>query len=276
MSPVPARHELLFLVLGSGVLAALVWVKGMHGLTISAVCGMVAYVVFLWRTQSGDRMRLVGSYLVAWAFYASSSTLVEVLGIPLRHRELLEADAAMFGSSPAISWQGRLASWANEGLSFGYLSYHLYLHWVLLDALWRDPSWRSQISAPLFTAFGLGFVGYLLYPAAPPAAAFPDLFSEPLKGGLLTAWNQQINSMMAARYDAFPSLHVLITLTLLAWDWAHFRARFWAMLAPSALMMLATLALRLHYAVDLLASLLLFLILQICYVRPVPRRSLGS
>lgn len=275
MRQAPAWHELLFLVLGTGVLVALMLTKAPQGLTISVACGLAAYAILLWRTQSGDRLRLLGSYGVAWAFYAGSSTVVEALGVPLRHQELLAADAALFGQSPALAWQGRLAPWANDGLSAGYLSYHLYLHWALLDALWRDATWRRQISAPLFAAFGLGFVGYLLYPAAPPAVAFPELFSEPVKGGLFTVWNQQINTAMAARYDAFPSLHALITLTLLAWDWAHFRARFWAMLVPSALMLAATLALRLHYAVDLLASLLLFPILLLCHARPASRRSLG-
>ncbi|HAL72082.1 MAG TPA: phosphatidic acid phosphatase [Verrucomicrobiales bacterium] len=275
MRSVLAWHELLFLVLGTGVLTALALTKGLPGLTISIACGLAAYAVLLGRTQGGDWLRLLGSYGVAWAFYAGASRVVEALGVPLRHQELLAADAALFGQSPALAWQGRLSAWENDGLSAAYLSYHLYLHWALLDALWRDTSWRRQISAYLFAAFGLGFVGYLLYPAAPPYVAFPELFPEPVKGGLLTVWNQQINTTMAARYDAFPSLHVLITLTLLSWDWAHFRTRFWAMLVPSVLMLVATLALRLHYAVDLLASLLLFLILLLCHARPATRRSLG-
>ena len=67
---------------------------------------------------------------------------------------------------------------------------------------------------------------------------------------------------MAAKYDAFPSLHVLMTLVLLGVDWHHWRWRFWIMLPFTLLMVAATLALRLHYAVDLVAgSVLGFLVI---------------
>ena len=72
---------------------------------------------------------------------------------------------------------------------------------------------------------------------------------------------------MAARYDSFPSLHVLITLMLLGWDWRRFRGRFWIMLIPSMVMIASTVALRLHYTVDLLASGMLFVGLHAFFER---------
>lgn len=271
-----AWHERLFLLLGSGIALASAVKPGSVSLTASVLFIVLVYGIMLALTRRGGRVRLLGNYLAAWAFYAGSSHVVTSLGIPLRHHELLAMDVFLFGQSPALSWQGVCRPWMYEVLSLGYLSYHVYLHWALLDTLWRDESWRSQISTRLFTAFAVGFTGYLLAPAAPPAAAFPELFHLPLQGGFLTGWNEQVNATLAAKYDAFPSLHVLITLTLLAWDWSRFRKRFWIMLIPSLLMLAATLVLRLHYAVDLLASLALFLIIHICHVRPSPRRSMGS
>ena len=123
------------------------------------------------------------------------------------------------------------------------------------------------MSRRLFLAFGFGFVGYLTFPAAPPAQAFPELLDQALAGGSITAWNASLNAAMAARYDAFPSLHLLITLMLLSWDLRHFRIRFWIMIFPSILMAVATLALRLHYGVDLIAALLLFAFLHVFFER---------
>lgn len=252
-------HERLYLGLGLAVSVALVGMHGWQPLTFAAAMLTLAYAVLLWNVKRGGRLWLLTAYIATWALYAGSSLLVEALDVRQRHLELWVADVFLFGRSPVRAMDGVLPAWALDVLSLGYLSYHVYLHWALLDALLaRSNAWRLQLGQRLFTAFALGFVGYLLWPAAPPGAAFPDIFTAPLEGGALTRWNAQINTALAARYDAFPSLHALVTLTLLAWDWGAFRTRFWIMLVPSLLMLAATLALRLHYAVDLLAAAVLF------------------
>ncbi|WP_395737053.1 phosphatase PAP2 family protein [Prosthecobacter sp.] len=257
----------MYLAIG-GALAVALACQG-HGWTgllfrvFALTCG---YAVLLCLSKMGGRVRLLGAYVVTWALYAGSSLLVETLVVPVRHHELLAADRALFGESPVLALRCVLNSGSNDLLSLGYMSYHVYLHWALLQVVVTNRH-GMLFGARLFTSFAVGFLGYLLYPAAPPATAFPELFTTPLTGGALTHWNDQINSAMASRYDAFPSLHVLITLTLLAWDWSCFRLRFWLMLVPSLLMLVATLALRLHYAVDLLVAVLLFLMLHLAYGR---------
>ncbi len=259
-------HERLYLSLGVALSVALACVNGWHPLLLEAAGLTCAYALLVCRAEAGGRMRLLGAYVVTWALYASSSVLVEALAVPLRHHELLAADVALFGESPVLALRGVMSPGLNDLLSLGYMSYHVYLHWALLQVVISNK--QGVLFGPrLFTAFAIGFCGYLLYPAAPPLTAFPELFETPLAGGLLTHWNESLNSAMASRYDAFPSLHALITLTLLAWDWRFFRLRFWIMLTPSLLMLAATLALRLHYAVDLLVAGLLFLVLQFIYVR---------
>lgn len=260
-------HERLYLVIGAALAVALACQgRGWTSLLFQVFALTCGYAMLLRLTEAGGRARLLGAYAATWALYAGSSVLVETLVVPLRHRELLAADAFLFGKPPVLALSGVMSSWVNDLLSLGYMSYHVYLHWALLQVVISNKN-GMLFSARLFTAFAVGFLGYLLYPAAPPLTAFPDLFPMPLVGGLLTHWNESINTAMASRYDAFPSLHALITLTLLAWDWRFFRPRFWIMLTPSLLMLAATLALRLHYAVDLLVAGLLFLVLQLLYAR---------
>lgn len=253
-------HEALFLVIGLSLgLQSVFAGRVLSGVVWGFIGG---YGGILWLTAPGDKLRLLSAYGVAWALYAGSSVLVEKLGIPLRHRELLAADSLLHRP-----WTGSLPAWANDFFSAGYLSYHLYLHWACIDALLRDHSWRLRFSRRIFTAFGIGFIGYFTLPAASPAQAFPKLFPQAIAGGLITAWNDGINAAMAARYDSFPSLHILITLMLLGWDWRYFRGRFWIMLIPSMLMIAATVVLRLHYTVDLLASGILFVGLHAFFER---------
>lgn len=265
-------HEWLYLRLGCAIVLALIFVGDDGHLLLAATALTCAYAAVQRMGEPGGRVRLIGAYVVTWALYAGSSALVEALGVPLRHHELMAADAALFGVSPVLALSGKASPWMNDLLSLGYMSYHVYLHWALLQVVISNKN-GALFGARLFTAFAVGFLGYLLYPAAPPLTAFPELFPALVVGGMLTHWNESINASMASRYDAFPSLHVLITLTLLAWDWDCFRLRFWIMLGPSLLMLVATLALRLHYVVDLLVAALLFFMLQFAYGRNPLRHS---
>lgn len=260
-------YEALYLAIGVGVVIASPLRNGGWETTLVAALATAAYAIFLAYSRVGSVARVVGAYLATWMLYSGSSLLVENLHLIVRSGELLRADEWLFGQSPAMALQGHLSILAVELLAIGYMSYHVYLHWVLIDALLRDDAWRAALSARIFLAFGIGFLGYLTFPASSPATAFPGLFREPLAGGLFASGNAAINATVAARFDAFPSLHTLITLIILQWDWTHWRTRFWIMLGPSLLMLAATLALRLHYAVDLIASAAVFVILMIFHAR---------
>jgi membrane-associated phospholipid phosphatase len=159
-------------------------------------------------------------------------------------------------------WQGRLAPWIGDALSAAYLSYQVYVHWAFISAWFLSTPQRMQFARGVFTTFAVGFTCYFLLPAETPQVAFPQIFDAPQQGGLIMTLNEMLNSRMAARYDAFPSMHVLVTMTLLAWDWGHYRVRFWIMLLPAVLMAVGTLYLRLHYLTDLMASAALFIALQ--------------
>ncbi len=257
-----------------GLLAAVVTVSllaevGLSPLTIVALCINLLLNVTLLVSAPGSRMRLVMGYLVVLVAYSGSSLLVEALQVPPRSPALLSIDRFMLGETPAVSLSSFQSAWLGECLTAGYLSYLPYLHWALISAFFATPENRERWTHEVFGAFTLGLLGYLLWPASSPNVAFPELFSAPVAGGVITHFNNELNATASARYDAFPSLHLLITLTLLRHDWRSMRWRFWLMVVPSLVMLVATLALRLHYAADLLASALLFTALCL-YWRSLP------
>ena len=246
--------ELLFASLGGCVVLALFWRCGSDRMAWAAAGLWVAYCVGVIRTHPGDRIRLLVNYLAVWVFYGGSSLAIDALGVPRHEEQLLRWDRALFGESPAVAWQGITPGWINDLLSAGYLSYHLYLHGVLAESLWKPVDWRMAYGRAIFTAFGVGFVGYFVFPAGDPRVVFPELLVSPVEGGHLTQLNHWIVRNFAARYDAFPSLHVLVTSVLLACDWRWKRARVWCMMIPTLGMVASTLLLQLHFAVDLLAG----------------------
>lgn len=251
-------HEWSLGALGVGVTLSLIARAGLCVETVASLAVILAYAIALLGTAPDSRLRLVANYGIVWAGYAGSSPVIEALHLPLHSAQLLIADRWLLGETPSIAMSAFHQRWIGEVLSLGYLSYQAYLHWALIDAGFKPPAYRVKLSRRVFTAFAVGFAGYYLFPAASPYRAYAGLYDGAIAGGWLTRFNETLNASMGARYDAFPSLHVLITLTLLAFDWRCNRSRFWIMLAPSLLMAVGTLALRLHYGVDLVASLALF------------------
>ncbi|RBP48005.1 PAP2 superfamily protein [Roseimicrobium gellanilyticum] len=259
-------HEALFLALGLILLLALTVHCGVaRDSTLVAAAATAGYASVLFLSQKGSRTRLLACAMVTWLLYVGSSDIIEALQLPVHSAQILAWDTWLLGGTPSVSWQGALSPWMVGVLSAAYLSYQVYVHWAFLSAWRLSTAERMEFTRCVFTTFVVGFSGYFLFPAATPAAAFPELFAAPLGGGAVTAFNEMLNGSIAARYDAFPSMHVLATATLLAWDFRFYRARFWVMLLPALLMAVGTLYLRLHYFADLLASGMLFVVLQWCF-----------
>lgn len=246
--------EQLFAGLGAVVVLGLLGRSGLSRTALVATGLWTVYVCGVVRTTPASRWRLLINYIAICAFYGGSSFAIEALRLPLHQEQLLAADRALFGETPGVAWQGAAPGWLNDLLSAAYLSYHVYLHWVLAEVLWKSDERRAAYSRVLFTAFGVGFIGYFVFPAGDPRVAFPELYADPVAGGWLTQLTRWIVGNLAAKYDAFPSVHILVTTVMLAADWRWNRTRWWCMLGPSLLMVASTVLLRLHFAVDLLAG----------------------
>lgn len=197
------------------------------------------------------RLQIALAYAYALAFYTAVEWLVPALGRSPLDAQLLGIDRALFGETPAALIDPR--PWLTDVLSGCYGSYHLYLHGALIWAAVRVRD-AHRLTRPVFLAFALGMAGYLLVPATGPSIASATLFAQPLQGGWLFEANRAFIARGTSLYDVFPSLHVLITLVLLAHDWRHLRARFWIALLPALGLMASTIYLRYHYAIDCLAA----------------------
>ena len=93
----------------------------------------------------------------------------------------------------------------------------------------RDLPRFRQCFAGLFTVYALGFIGYTFLPAGGPHRYLE--FAHPLTGGWITWTAKPILDDASNAVDAFPSIHVAVSLYLLVFDRWYYRRRFWRMLA---------------------------------------------
>lgn len=250
------RPEILFALLGLLTAGALAF-QSIHAWPACLVALAVSiYLLAVFVTRPRGPARLLTHYTFTVCFYCASSWLTDELRSPIQSRLLLTWDRRLLGETPSV-WLEQISSPAlTDVMSLFYFTYLVYLNWTMFHALFQSGHFRFCLEG-VFPAFALGFAGYLLLPGQSPGRAFPELYTTPLHGGALTQVNDWIVAHAGADYDVFPSLHILVTLTLLVFDWHNYRRRFWIMIGPAALLMCSTLYLRFHYAVDLLAALLL-------------------
>jgi hypothetical protein len=260
-------HEWAFFCLGSCTFLVTWWRSGsLSGIPLEAGLATALYgCVVAGLRKANDawqKIRLLASYgFLVW-FYFSVARLAPAVGAPVQDEALYALDRALFRETPAVYLQSLIMPWLTDLLSACYLSFHVYLQLAVLHLLWRRLDAAVRLSIYLFTSYAIGFCGYLLVPAMGPWKAFPQLFSIPLAGGVMTQLNAWVVAQGSSVYDVFPSLHVLVTFVLLDHDWREVRSRFWVMLVPTLGLVVATIYLRYHYAVDLLAGGALFLILR--------------
>jgi hypothetical protein len=167
---------------------------------------------------------------------------------------LAALDRALLGG-PAAGLLGPVSPRALDGWSAVYAGYLPYLYLsILVASVARPRRERRAVLAGLALLYAASYVGYLLLPAHGPlvaeAAALP-----PLAGGAVHRAIVVATAATGGVHGAFPSLHVGATVYLALFDWRRGRRLRALAYAPLVLLLVpATLVLRYHYGVDLLAG----------------------
>jgi len=208
----------------------------------------------------------------------------------LSHDDLFAAaDRAIFGFQPSIEFSKAFGSlpWFNE-LMFG--SYFFYF--VILTAtpwiawlMGRKAEARRQVYV-FTTVYLLVDLFYVFFRVQGPKYWFPELHAawyDGFSGGVFVAFFQRLFATTTLSGAAFPSTHVMLTFLTLGFARRLDKRLFAAYLPLAALIVLSTVYIYAHYAVDALggAAFALFLPRVAERVRPgleglCRRRSLAA
>jgi hypothetical protein len=143
-----------------------------------------------------------------------------------------------------------------ELLHFCYWFYFLATL-ILGGVLYARQEWVKlrEYLAVVLTGLFISYFGYYLVPAIG-----PHHFFHPRPGVLdgIFAGSHLHQAILAAEWrmpDAFPSGHALLSMIVMVMAWRLHRPTFKVVVVPSLGCVVATMALRYHYIVDVLASL---------------------
>lgn len=187
---------------------------------------------------------------------------------------LISADRWLCGTDPTVWLQPFAFPALTEVLQIAYASFYAIpivvgaeLYARRSDALYRQ--WVFVCGLGFF----LSYAGYLALPAIGPRFTLHDItaldrelpglwLTSALRaaineGGLVPGGVTNAIAAAGTARDAFPSGHAMMTLVAMWWSWRHRLRLRRALSVIGVLLILATVYLRYHYVVDVLAGALL-------------------
>ena len=200
--------------------------------------------------------------------YKEMATLIPAVwdfaaGHPDADPWLASLDYRIWGANPTV-WIERFHTPALT--EFLQLIYTLFIPAVLLVAfiLWRQRRYADFQYYGFLIALGflVSYLGYLVLPARGPRFLLKSAQHFPLSGLWLFEHLQSgLDRLESAHYDCFPSGHTELTLLAFWGSRLLSKSLFLLYFAYTPLLIFATVYLRYHYTVDLLAGMLVALLL---------------
>ena len=207
--------------------------------------------------QGSERLRLLWYAILINIVYARLGTTMHLIGYRSWDSTLLHWDERCFGHTPAQSLIAFNQPWLTECLSICYLLFFFAVLALFVIAVWQGANGGIALFRGLISLYAIGFLGYTFMPAAGPHIAWPEMFPAWQDMHFFSRFNANLVAQGSNHVDVFPSLHSAITLFFLGYWWRQQRLVFWCCLLPACGLFLATLYLRYHYGIDVIAGILL-------------------
>jgi membrane-associated phospholipid phosphatase len=236
--------------------------SGWHLLAHLAAAALIVYQVkrpnvTTWIFRNWYPLPFVGSC------YKEMAVLIHAIRTTDAERLLADLDYRIWHAYPSL-WLERI--YAPPLTEYLQIVYTLFIPAVLLVAaiIWKQRRFEEfQYYAFLIaTGFLVSYIGYLLVPARGPRFLLKPLEHMPLQGMLFFHSMQgTLDRLESAHYDCFPSGHTELTI-LACWGARLVSKRlFRVYFAYTLSIIFATVYLRYHYTVDLLAGAIVALTL---------------
>jgi membrane-associated phospholipid phosphatase len=266
-------NVVFFAILAVGMLACARAIPQWWVFAVVDVCFIVVvFVLAGFASTRGHGWRLLhGYYMMGGIPLAFKEVYYLVPAIhPVDYDQgLIAFDRWLFGVDPTV-WLARFAHPAiTELLQLSYASFYL-LPLVLTIDLYRKK--RMQAFRIVFLAVILGFYlsyfGYLAVPAIGPRFTLHDYYTlnRDLPGLLLTSGLRvytdtgesippgTVDAAAKVQRDAFPSGHTLVTLLVIFFAFRYRARTRWILFTAGTLLIVATVYLRYHYVIDVIAG----------------------
>jgi membrane-associated phospholipid phosphatase len=193
--------------------------------------------------------------LLSVCYYSLFNDLILRMNPHMADPTLANIDAWMLGNQASFLLEPYVQPWITNFLCLVYFSHVVFFPGVALYFYLKNetPAFR-RIMMGFLTIILLGIASYITVPAEGPQTFFASNYTRDLTGQKLIISVDYLFRVGHVGYDCFPSLHVGIPLLLSFYLRNYRRKLFVPALVYVGLMCCATIYLRYHYLIDVIAS----------------------
>ncbi len=248
--------DFLFILLPMGLLC----IKALFGLLTSGDdddenAGTAKYLAGFFRPLAKIVRDWFPFFLLCACYYALYTNLVLRVNPHTADASLSKIDAAILGNQASFLLEPLINPWLTDFLNAIYFSHVLFFPGVALYFyLAKEMKAFRRLMMGYLTIMLMGITSYVLIPATGPEKFFAGQYTHDLHGQLISHTVDYVINIGRVGYDCFPSLHVGIPLLLSFYLRDYRRKAFVPALIYVALMCFATIYLRYHYVIDVIAA----------------------
>ena len=166
-------------------------------------------------------------------------------------------EQTLFGFQPSLEFSIRFPQpWFSELLYMGYFSYYLLTFGVSLMFFIIKPTMAENVNFLIITSLFIYYLIFIIFPVVGPQYYFSPPFSEVANSGFFSRMVKLIQHYGEHPTGAFPSSHVGLVVIFLTMTYNNLRWLFWVIVPLFLLILLATVYIKAHYAIDIFAGLL--------------------
>jgi membrane-associated phospholipid phosphatase len=250
-------HDIIFILLPAGILG----VKCLLELLLASDAETVenvdagSYLVSFFKPLVKIVRDWFPFFLLSACYYALYTNLMLRVNRHMADAFLSKVDATLLGNQASFLLEPWINSWATDFFNVIYFSYVFSLPAVALYFyLKHQETIFRRVMMGYLTLMLMGITSYLLVPAIGPGSYFADRYTHDLQGHEISRGVDYIIWAGRVGYDCFPSLHVGIPVLLSLYLREYRRKLFIPALVYVACMCCATVYLRYHYLIDVIAA----------------------
>jgi membrane-associated phospholipid phosphatase len=210
-------------------------------------------------------VRLFLPFCILLAIYRTLQFYIPLFNPHDQDQTLLAIDHWLFGVQPSVWLQAYIRPWLTDYMNDAYQFWFPLIFITILLLYLRGRKAVSEFITTSLITFYIGYITFVFVPAIGPVFTLANVYHVKLNGTIISVIQNTIDTDMTIARDCFPSLHTAISIVMLVFIYRYWRKWTW-LYAPAAVSILAsTIYLRAHYAIDVIAGILLSMVtVQVC------------
>jgi len=170
---------------------------------------------------------------------------------------LVKIEYLLFGTQLSLQFSKLIPNqWFSELMHFGYFSYYILTIGIpLLFYLKARKEFEKSMFIIIFS-FCLYYIAFILFPSIGPQFYFPIEQRAVPDGYVFERIMNIIIAVAETKTGAFPSSHVGMVIIFLIIIRQHFKKHLYVLIPLTTILILSTVYIKAHYAIDIIAGIL--------------------